>query len=89
MNRYFERVVFTSQNVLDGKCITVVYHDTDDDWQFFSDDDINISSSIAKIASLIEILKIDVTVIDLITQLPIGYRAIRKDRSTDWEINKL
>lgn len=89
MNRYFERVVFTSQNVLDGKLITVVYHDCDDDWQFFSDHDTNISSGTVKIASLIEILKIDVSVIDLITYLPIGYRAIRKDKSNDWEINKL
>ncbi len=86
MNKDFDKVVFTSQNVINGKEITIVYHDLDDDWQFFSADNKNITEEDVKIAGFGEIIETDASLKDLISHLPKGFMAQRKNKGESWEI---
>ena len=57
--------VFTTRFVLEGKDITIVYHDIEDGaWQFFSDDHFENYEDVAKVVGLGEIVKIDSSVLE-------------------------
>lgn len=84
-----DTAVFTTKFVTeDKKTITYVTHDADDGaWQFFSDDEFEDFEKVAKIIGLGQIIKIDPTLTEL-ADMPIGYYAIRKDKTKKWKIKK-
>ncbi len=69
-----------------NKPILHVIHDSDGDWQFLGDQD--ITESDALVVSFENILKIDESIKEII-ELPIGYQAIRKNKSDIWKITQL
>jgi hypothetical protein len=81
--------VFTTKYVTeDNKEITYVTHELEDgSWQFFSDDNFEDFSKVAKLVSLNNIIKIDKSVLE-IADLPLGYYATRKNRKEKWKIFK-
>jgi len=81
--------VFTTKFVItDNKEITEVHHDEDDGaWQFFSDDQFDDFSKVAKLVGLGQITKIDTTLFE-IADMPTGYVAHRKYKGDKWIIEK-
>ena len=81
--------VFTTQFVIvDNKEITEVHHEEDDGaWQFFSDDQFDDFSKVAKVVVLGQITKIDSTLFE-ISDMPTGYVAHRKYKGDKWTIEK-
>jgi hypothetical protein len=81
--------VFTTKFVIaDNKEITEVHHDEDDGaWQFFSDDQFDDFSKVAKVVGLGQITKIDSTLFE-IADMPMGYFAHRKFKGDKWIIEK-
>ena len=81
--------VFTTKFVIaDNKEITEVHHDGDDGaWQFFSDDQFEDLSKVAKLVGLGQITKIDSTLFE-IADMPTGYVAHRKFKGDKWVIEK-
>jgi hypothetical protein len=81
--------VFTTKFVItDNKEITEVHHDEDDGaWQFFSDDQFDDFSKVAKLIGLGQITKIDTTLFE-IADMPTGYVAHRKYKGDKWIIEK-
>ena len=59
----------------------------DEDWQFFSDDELPSSGDWARLVSLRQILELDSTIIELY-DLPINYVASRVNISDEWLITK-
>jgi len=82
--------VFTTKFVLEDKrTITYVSHELEDDaWQFFSNDEFDDYSSVAKVIGFNEILEIDPTLIELISLEP-GCYAERANKNDFWKINKI
>ena len=82
-------VVFTTKYVTeDNKEITYVTHELEDgSWQFFSDDEFEDFTKVAKLVTLSNIIRIDKTVLD-IADLPLGYYATRKNKKEKWETFK-
>lgn len=82
--------VFTTKFVItDNKEITEVHHDEDDGtWQFFSDDNFDDFSKVAKVVGLGQITKIDSTLFE-IADMPTGYVAHRKYKGDKWVIEKM
>ncbi|MFT3747243.1 MAG: hypothetical protein QM768_02965 [Agriterribacter sp.] len=81
--------IFTTKFVItDNKEITEVHHDEDDGvWQFFSDDNFDDFSKVAKVVGLGQITKIDSTLFE-IADMPTGYIARRKYKGDKWVIEK-
>lgn len=81
--------VFTTKFVItDNKEITEVHHDEDDGaWQFFSADEFDDFSKVAKVVGLGQITKIDNTLFE-IADMPTGYVAHRKFKGDKWVIEK-
>lgn len=81
--------VFTTKFVInENKEITEVYHDIDDGaWQFFSNDKFENYAKVAMIVTLGQIIKKDITLLE-ISDLPLGYYAIRKAKGQKWTIKK-
>lgn len=90
MNENLKKIVFTSSNVINGKPITIIYHDLDGDWQFFTEGDDFITEEDAKIATLEEILQTDISLKEMIITLPKGFKAYRRIKGDSWniELNK-
>ncbi|CAN5801739.1 hypothetical protein BH11BAC3_BH11BAC3_46450 [soil metagenome] len=81
--------VFTTKFVItDNRVITEVHHDQDDGaWQFFSDDNFDDFSKVAKVVGLGQITKIDTTLFE-IADLPVGFVAHRKFKGDKWIIEE-
>ena len=81
--------VFTTKYVItENKEITKVYHDIEDgSWQFFSNDKYENYEKVAMIVTLAQIIKKDTTLLE-ISDLPVGYYAIRKSKVQKWIIKK-
>ncbi len=80
-----QKPVFTTKFVLNDKFpIVYVSHDSDGDWQFFSEHE-HIQDEDIMIVSLEQIIQYDCSVNE-IANLPIGKRAQRKDLDSNWEI---
>lgn len=77
------KAVFTTGNIIAGLPITQVFHDHDDDWQFFSDHE-EITEENARVVSLGEILEIEESLEKVILNLPKGYEAYRDDKNSSW-----
>ena len=83
-----ETAVFTTKFVTDDKkLITYVAHDSEGDWQFFSNNVIDDYDAVAKLISLKQIIAIDATVAQLADMKP-GYEATRKSKKDKWVIKK-
>jgi hypothetical protein len=81
--------VYTTIHVMkEGSLITLVSHELDGDWQFMGDEPINDYSQIAMVVSLNEIVKHDKTVLE-VSDMPLGYRATRSNKSEKWLIEKI
>ncbi|MFN1218730.1 DUF2185 domain-containing protein [Chryseobacterium kwangjuense] len=81
--------VFTTKFVLtEDKEITVVYHEEDGSWLFFSDDQFNDFEKVAKVVSLEQITKRDPTLFE-IADLPLNHVAKRKFKDGRWKIQKI
>jgi len=80
-------MVVTTEHIVKGKKnILIVYHDADDGiWQFLDDSEINDND--AMIISLEEMINIDDS-IEEISNLPLGYVAWRKQKGTNWIVQK-
>lgn len=77
--------VFTTKYVLENaSTIVYVYHDEEGDWQFHGAED-NILEDDMRVIGLGEVISMDITVLD-ISDLPIGFEAIRKDKEDSWNI---
>lgn len=82
-----ESSVFTTSFIIEGGMeITTVMHDTDGDWQFFSDDEFEDFEKVAKLVSLKQIINLDSTILEL-SQLPKGKTAQRRSVNASWKIN--
>jgi hypothetical protein len=80
-----DTAVFTTQYVIESKSVIVyVCHDDDGDWQFHGAED-DISEDEMRVVGLGEIITLDNTILD-ISDLPIGFEAIRKDINSPWTI---
>jgi len=81
--------VFTTKFVLtDKKDITTVTHEKEDGaWQFFSNDHFDNFEDVAKIVGLVEIVKLDCTILEL-ADMPEGFAAHRKFKGDKWIIEK-
>ena len=81
--------VFTTKFVItDNKEITEVHHDEEDGaWQFFSADNFDDFSKVAKVIGLGQITKIDNTLFE-IADMPTGYVAHRKYKGDKWIIER-
>ena len=79
--------VFTSKSiVIHGIPILEVYHDEDDgSWQFH--DGNLVENKDAMIVALHEIVDIDQSVKEL-SNLPLGWKAERKNKNEPWKISK-
>ncbi|OFY99554.1 MAG: hypothetical protein A2491_07025 [Bacteroidetes bacterium RIFOXYC12_FULL_35_7] len=88
MNISKNKAVFTTKNVVNkNMLITRVYHDNDDEWQFFDDISTNSNENIM-IVSIEQIIGIDSTILDVIN-LQKGYFAKRSSLEKSWEIEKI
>lgn len=74
--------VFTTRQVLEGKPVLRVSHDTDGDWQFLCDTTSDVGDLM--IVALEQIVKRDSTVNQL-HQLNYGWSACRESPEDDWE----
>lgn len=81
----YNKAVFTTENVLNGSLIVRVFHDNDDDWQFFSCNETLVEKS-ARIVSIAEILELEKSLKVVIKNLPKGYEAFRENDKSDWYI---
>jgi hypothetical protein len=79
--------VFTTKSiVLHGNPILEVYHDEDDgSWQFL--DGNPVENKDAMIVALHEIVDIDKSIKEL-SDLPVGWKAERKNKNGPWKISK-
>ncbi len=76
--------VFTTKQVLsETNFISYVYHDSDGDWQFFTNDEA-IEEDNSNLVSLQEIIDIDNTIIEIL-DMPLGLGAYRKGVGHKWE----
>ena len=74
--------VFTTSLVVRDKCaIVYISHDEDGTWEFHSKE--NVSTDMAMVISLGEILEIDPTV-RMVLDMPEGSEAHRASSSSDW-----
>ena len=80
--------VITIQQILDLDLpILFVYHDLDDHgWQFLSN--IEIKEKDAKVVSLLNIVELDKSVLE-VAHIPPGFRAYRKSTDSEWIIEKI
>lgn len=75
--------VFTTQATLDGKPVLSVYHNSDGDWQFHSEEFPDVEN--AKIVCLEYLVEQDQS-LNEIFYLNYGQYAERKDEHSEWEI---
>ena len=72
--------------VLEGQSILRVTHDLDDGgWQFLTDEIINVEN--AMVLGLEEIYEIDESIAE-ISNLPLGWKAIRKSIGQPWVLSE-
>jgi hypothetical protein len=81
--------VFTTKYVLEDKrIITYVSHEMEDGaWQFFSNDEFEDFSKVARVVGLNEIMDLDPTLRELVG-MEIGYIATRNDLNDKWKIRQ-
>ncbi len=80
-------VVFTCVHILEGgEDICYVTHDKDGSWQFLCGQSHNESD--ARIVSLKEIFDMD-TAVGALSDMPIGCRAIRDNKASQWKEFKI
>ena len=80
--------VFTTNAVVEQhRPIVTVYHDREDDWQFFAEGDTNESAN-AQLVSAEEILKIDPSLRN-IADLPPGQMATRDSPDDAWTVGPM
>lgn len=77
------KAVFTTDKVIAGMPITQAFHDNDDDWQFFSDNE-ELTEESARVVSLGEIFEIEKSLEKVVLKLPKGYEAYRDEKDSDW-----
>lgn len=77
-------IVFTTHNVLRGKNITSVYHDSNGDFQVFSEIDGDADEETAAIISISELFDLDESLIKILLDLPKGYEAHQDSNSSKW-----
>jgi hypothetical protein len=81
--------VYTTTYVIkENSFITLVAHELDGDWQFMGSETITEYEKMAAIVGLGEIIKRDKSVLK-VADLPIGYQAVRKNKSDKWTIQKI
>jgi Domain of unknown function (DUF4262) len=73
--------VFTSQQVLDGAPIVYVSHETDGDWQFHADGELDLDD--ARVIGLAQIVEMDAT-LNAVFDLGYGKMASRKFVGDEW-----
>jgi hypothetical protein len=85
-----DTLVFTTKFVMhEQKLITYVAHDKEDGgWQFLSDDEIPNMQDSAMLVTLAQIIKVDPTLLE-VSDLPLGYCAIRAALGDSWKIEKI
>ncbi len=77
--------VFTTSFVIENKSpILKVFHFSDGSWQFSGAEE-NLLDADYKVVSLGEIIKIDLSLLQL-AEMPLGSEAIRKDVNSPWRI---
>ncbi|MBI3135481.1 MAG: DUF2185 domain-containing protein [Bacteroidetes bacterium] len=81
------QTVFTTMSVLDHKSpILFVFHDEEDDWQFFGDEELDEDN--AAIVSLSQIVELDSSIREILN-LQKGFSASRKNTTEKWEVQKI
>ncbi len=77
--------VFTTKHVIDGKdsILFVFHHEEDGFWEFIGKQSVNEED--ARIISLEEMIELDPTILD-IADLPLGWKAERKNSNSKWII---
>ena len=82
-----DKFIYTTRYVLDGHApITVVVHDWNDEWHFWSDEGESVSE--ARVVLFREIIATDNGLLE-IANLPLGSKASRKNTSDTWNITTL
>lgn len=79
-------VITTKYILIERKDITQVIHDSDDDWQFLSSDDVNESDAL--VVSIEQIIDYDNSIKELLN-LPRNRIALRSNKNNSWIINSL
>ncbi|HBG70628.1 MAG: hypothetical protein A2W93_09610 [Bacteroidetes bacterium GWF2_43_63] len=77
-------VITTKYIVFGNSPILYVFHDEDGVWQFHGPEE-NINEDDAAIIRLDEMIKIDDSILS-VSDLPVGWQAMRKDIYSDWRI---
>ncbi len=78
------RYVFTTKQVaFKGSPILFVSHDTDDDWQFFGEEEVKEED--AAVLLLKEIIEIDPSISNVLN-MPKGAKAKRSSKNAEWVI---
>jgi hypothetical protein len=88
-NEPLNTVVYTTTYVMKGNSpLLLVSHELDGDWQFMGGEPIDDYTKVAMVVSLEQIIKYDKSVLK-VSDLPMGYQAIRNSKSEKWQISKI